>query len=300
MEENAPEGTAVGTFTLVDPDGANSGSDTGTGTTTGVPYPLEVSSSEGFSGGNFGTSLSISGNLFAVGAPGEGERTKENSGAVYLYQINEDDSVTELMRIESADRKLGDKFGQSVSLQDDLLVVGAPGVDANGTIDTGAIYLYRVADVGVGKKTGLPLSDALNASEDSTSPRTIEDTLQTRFEAGNFKSGGSETYQQADFIYILNGNSADAYYYQEAPEAVGGHGWRKPGEPTVDQKDTVVFDPSATTNPIAIYVKATDVIEVYAPNHHYSLDANSAVGDPAGFILQHLTNQLILPPHTLN
>ena len=33
-----------------------------------------------------------------------------------------DYSVTELMRIESADRKLGDKFGQSVSLQDDLLV----------------------------------------------------------------------------------------------------------------------------------------------------------------------------------
>ena len=116
-----------------------------------------------------------------------------------IFEINGDDSVTELMRIESADRKLGDKFGQSVSLQDDLLVVGAPGVDANGTSDTGAIYLYRVADDSVGKKTGLPLSDALNASEDSTS-RSIEDTLQTRFEAGNFKSGGSETYQQADFL----------------------------------------------------------------------------------------------------
>ena len=71
---------------------------------------------------------------------------------------------------------------------------------------------------------------------------------------------------------------------------MGGHGWRKPGEPTVDQKDTVVFDPAATTNPIAIYVKATDVIEVYAPNHHYTLDANLAVGDPAGLILRYLTN----------
>ena len=119
------------------------------------------------------------------------------------------------MRIESADRKLGDKFGQSVSLQDDLLVVGAPGVDANGTSDTGASIFTAWPD-SVGKKTGLPLSDALNASEDATSPRSIEDTLQTRFEAGNFKSGGSETYQQADFLYVLNGNSADAYYYQEA------------------------------------------------------------------------------------
>ena len=41
---------------------------------------------------------------------------------------------------------------------------------------------------------------------------------------------------------------------------------------------------------IAIYVKATDVIEVYAPSHHYTLDANSAGGDPAGLILHHLTN----------
>ena len=49
-----------------------------------------------------------------------------------------------------------------------------------------------------------------------------------------------------------------------------------------------------TTNPIAIYVKER-VIEVYAPSHHYTLDANSAEEDPALMLLC-LTQ--LLPHHT--
>ena len=88
-------------------------------------------------------------------------------------------------------------------------------MDANGTSDTGAIYLYRVAD-GVGKKRKLPLSDALNASEDATSPRTIEDIFKLVLMLETLRVVALQTYQQADFLYVLNGNSANAYYYQEA------------------------------------------------------------------------------------
>ena len=75
--------------------------------------------------------------------------------------------------------------------------------------------IFTVADGGY--------NGCLNATEDATSPRTIEDILQTRLDAGNLKSGGSETYQQADFLYVLKTARTPT---TDKLQTVG-HGWRK-------------------------------------------------------------------------
>ena len=285
VAENSPPETVVGAFSLVDPDKGN-----------GAQYPLEISSGNGFTGGRYGEAISMSGNLIAVGAYGEGERPKEEMGATYIYQIKDDGSVDELTRIESPDQKKEDKFGRTVSLNENLLIVGAPGADSNNTVDTGAIYVYRVEEVTIGKKTGLPLSDLLNDTENSILPRTMEDILQERYNDGGMKTGGSQTFHQADYLYVLNDSGGtDAYYYQKAPVAVGGTGWRQTGDSFKEQKDLVIFDPDKTTKAFAIHKKETYTIEVYAPNHHYTLDSKTSVGHAENLVLEHLLNPIESP-----
>lgn len=105
----------------------------------------------------FGTSLALSGGWLAVGAPGD-DGSALNSGRVYLYQRNNggfDESPTATLKPDIVHS--GDSFGTSLSLEGDLLVVGAPGeaskgeglaADPNDTTakGDGAVYVYRLVN----------------------------------------------------------------------------------------------------------------------------------------------------------
>ncbi|MDX1571199.1 MAG: hypothetical protein R3200_12005 [Xanthomonadales bacterium] len=86
--------------------------------------------------GQFGASVSFSGDTVAVGAPGEALDT----GAVYTFSTG-GGTVVQSGRIGADDTGTGDGFGASVSLEGGSLVVGAPG--NNGT---GALYRYDAAN----------------------------------------------------------------------------------------------------------------------------------------------------------
>jgi len=92
----------------------------------------------------FGISVSISGDVVAIGAycedGGEGD-PKPNSGAVYLYKRN----VGRIGLLRATDAQANDYFGRSVSLCGNTLAVGAYGEDG-GTGDpassSGAAYIF--------------------------------------------------------------------------------------------------------------------------------------------------------------
>jgi len=77
----------------------------------------------------FGTSMDASGTTVAIGAPG----ADGNDGRVYIW-----DAVASSFT-QTIDSTLGPgtggRFGNSISLEGDTLVVGAPDFDANGSID---------------------------------------------------------------------------------------------------------------------------------------------------------------------
>ena len=124
----------------------------------------------------FGTSVSIQGNLLAVGAPGESsnqkiitngttasnDNTNIASGAVYVYRrvgsIWAQEAYIKANNNETGDS--GDNFGNSVSVSDDTIVVGASGEDSsqavitnsatasalsanNSSLNSGAVYVFR-------------------------------------------------------------------------------------------------------------------------------------------------------------
>ena len=92
----------------------------------------------------FGQSVGISGDMIVVGAHGGGNPSYF-SGSAYVFRFDGEKWVDEVELIPF-DGQNGDQFGGSVSIENDVLAVGA---FQGGPIDrpaTGAVYLYRYLD----------------------------------------------------------------------------------------------------------------------------------------------------------
>jgi len=96
------------------------------------PSPEEISS--------FGIGVAISGNTLVIGA----NEANNFIGAVYIYNKNANGQWIFNQEITAADGISGDYFGSSVSIDDNIIVVGAFGV--NGV--KGAAYVFKKNDSG--------------------------------------------------------------------------------------------------------------------------------------------------------
>jgi len=86
----------------------------------------------------FGFAVAISADVMAVGAPNDDDEGT-NSGAVYLYQIQENSLDWVLLKkLVPSDGENQDMFGKSIDLDDHTLVVGAPGANLEG-----GTYVYE-------------------------------------------------------------------------------------------------------------------------------------------------------------
>jgi len=91
-------------------------------------------------GDEFGTAVAASPDLIAVGAPGD-DREGSEAGAVRLFG-QAGPGWSEQSVLVGPDARTGDHFGSSLALVGDLLAVGAPGRDEDGSW-AGAVYVYR-------------------------------------------------------------------------------------------------------------------------------------------------------------
>lgn len=95
----------------------------------------KITASDGTDNDRFGGELSISGDNIAVGVRTSDENGLFSSGAVYIYSRNQggNDNWGEVTKITPFDADVQDNFGSSVSLDGDLLIVGAQYDDTNGS-----------------------------------------------------------------------------------------------------------------------------------------------------------------------
>ena len=123
-----------------------------------------VEAPRGGEGDRFGDSVSVSGDLLAVGASEEdssatgidgeeGDNQARNSGAVYVFQRRDGVWVRDAY-VKASNTGAGDVFGASVALSDDMLAVGAYGEDSaaadldregrdDSAPDSGAVYVFQ-------------------------------------------------------------------------------------------------------------------------------------------------------------
>lgn len=85
---------------------------------------------------DFGAALATHGARVAVGAPGD-DTGQPGSGAVYVY----DASGALLLTIPNPTPSFNDRFGASIAMDANHIVVGAPGDDTRA-IDAGAAYVF--------------------------------------------------------------------------------------------------------------------------------------------------------------
>ena len=74
-----------------------------------------------------------------------GEDTHGNSaGSVYLFKRESDsiNDVTQLAKLQASDAESGDNFGTSVSIDNNVIVIGAYKEDAISN-DSGAVYIFK-------------------------------------------------------------------------------------------------------------------------------------------------------------
>jgi hypothetical protein len=87
----------------------------------------------------FGTSVAISGNFIAVGAPGDD--FPAGAGSVYVFARNHRNWV-EQFHLFASDAAFGDQFGTSVDISGSRIVVGAPFDNTAAGSNAGSAYVY--------------------------------------------------------------------------------------------------------------------------------------------------------------
>ncbi len=108
----------------------------------------------------FGNSVSLSGDLAIVGAPGDNEGGNA-SGSAYIFSF-EQSSWVQIEKLMASDGSGWDKFGHSVDIVQNSLIVGAPGVNQNN-VSTGAAYLFSFDGNSWVEMQKITAADGLNA-----------------------------------------------------------------------------------------------------------------------------------------
>ena len=112
----------------------------------------------------FGHALALLGDTLVVGAPSEdsmvtgidgnqSDNTAVDAGAVYVFTRDISGSWSQHSYIKASNTESGDRFGSSLALEENVLVVGAPREDSAATgfngnqndddaIDAGAVYVF--------------------------------------------------------------------------------------------------------------------------------------------------------------
>ncbi len=97
----------------------------------------KLTAQDGTAGDRFGDSVALNGDTAAIGALGD-----DGSGSVYVF-AKVDGVWTQTAKLTAEDGTAGDRFGDSVALSGDAVVVGAWGDDDSGG-DSGSAYVFLV------------------------------------------------------------------------------------------------------------------------------------------------------------
>lgn len=84
-------------------------------------------------------SVAIDGDIAVVGALGDGD-LGANSGSAYVFSRTQDGWTLDT-KLRASDGTVGDRFGISVAVSGDTIVVGAPD-EGGDVVETGAAYVY--------------------------------------------------------------------------------------------------------------------------------------------------------------
>ncbi|MGD8795018.1 MAG: FG-GAP repeat protein, partial [Anaerolineae bacterium] len=153
----------------------------------------------------FGISVAISGDTVVVGAYGK-DGTGNMSGAAYVFERNKGQSADywgQIAKLTASDAGDGDRFGYSVAISDDTIVVGAPWEQGSAGYDRGSAYLFTRNEGGAdnwGQAKKLLASDEQNYAYFGYSVAISGDTVVV----GAYRDGASDSERGAAYVFERN------------------------------------------------------------------------------------------------
>ncbi|MBN2391506.1 MAG: SUMF1/EgtB/PvdO family nonheme iron enzyme [Anaerolineae bacterium] len=105
---------------------------------------IKLTATDGERADLFGSSVSVSGDIAVVGANVADVGSNANQGAAYVFYRNRDgvDAWGQISKLTAMDGAAEDYFGDSVSINGDIIVVGAHGVTVAENLAQGAAYVF--------------------------------------------------------------------------------------------------------------------------------------------------------------
>ncbi len=91
---------------------------------------------------DFGDSVAMDGDHIVIGANDENS-TSDGAGSVYVFKIGLDGSVYEIAKLQAENTESDDKFGDTVAIDGDYIVVGASEEDTTAD-DAGRAYVFKI------------------------------------------------------------------------------------------------------------------------------------------------------------
>ncbi len=174
----------------------------------------KIVASDRASGDYFGQSVSISGNYAVIGAVYEAEdaaggNTLSHAGSAYIYERDVSGNWNEVKKIVPFDRGADDRFGQSVCISDNYIIVGAYWEDEdtagfNTMQNAGSAYVFERDQSGVwNQKAKLVTTDRAVEDYFGYSVAIFENYAIVGAFAEDEDEVGGNTYSKAGSAYIF-------------------------------------------------------------------------------------------------
>lgn len=169
-------------------------------------YPVNYSVSDAEDFDQFGSTVAIDGDYAAIGAPGDDEGGISNQGSVYIFRFN-NGSWTQHQKISINNLHANARFGSSVAMSNDLLVVGAPSEDVNGQGSHGAVYVFRLMNNQWSQHAKLLPNEVVSMNDPFNFGRSVAVSNNRILVGAPGKDNGSYTNQGAAYLFLHNGSN---------------------------------------------------------------------------------------------
>jgi hypothetical protein len=157
----------------------------------------------------FAFDVAIDGDTAAISAILAPRGPTPEVGAVYIYKRSGDFWVLEL-KLDPDDGREGDRFGTSVALEGDTLVIGSPRKDSFIGEDTGQVYVYERKPSGWFLVSRLRLDDLPPEAQFGLDVDVSGNSIVIGAPAGNEGTGGAYIFQRGfDGEWALKAQLAD-------------------------------------------------------------------------------------------
>ncbi|HRI68785.1 MAG TPA: FG-GAP repeat protein, partial [Polyangium sp.] len=177
----------------------------------------KLTATDGAMGDWFGVSVALLGDTALVGAYRDDSGTNTDQGTAYVF-TRSNGVWTQQQKLAATDGAMGDRFGESVALSLDTVLLGAPGDDDNGT-DSGSAYVFLRNGTTWTQQAKLTAADGAASDFFGNSVALSGDTA---IVGAHFDDVGANADQGSVYVFLRSGTVWTQQQKLNATDGAGG------------------------------------------------------------------------------